>query len=146
MDSIAQYHQLKDLLSNGLGISHHVLHIHAGLMIYVGTQLILGTRRASWVALVLVFGFEGANELLDWVFFGELRLNDTVSDIVATVLWPSILYAASKYRRHKWRAEIRHNRRARKFLLMRAWSLQRAIPTDPIPHALTPRRARLLRS
>ena len=105
MDLVSTIHLTKDAVSQVFGVSHQTLHIHAGLAIYLLTQLALGTRRASSIALAVVAVAELLNELLDWVFHGKLQVADTAGDIVATLAWPAIFYAVGAYRREQWRRD-----------------------------------------
>lgn len=105
MDLLNSLHLMKDLMSQVLGVSHQTLHIHFGLAIYLFTQLFLGTRRSSSVALLAVALAELLNELLDWVFHGRLLIADTAGDIVATLAWPTIFYAVGAVRRERWRRD-----------------------------------------
>lgn len=92
---------INDLLDS-LGMSHPMGHLHAGLGIYVAMQMILRTRRASAIALQAVFGAEMVNEILQRAYYGSWRWEDTLGDIALTMLWPTILYAMSRYRRARW--------------------------------------------
>lgn len=105
MDLFNSLHLMKDLISQVLGVSHQTLHIHFGLAIYLFTQLFLGTRRSSLVALLAVALAELLNELLDWAFHGRLLVADTAGDIVATLAWPMIFYAVGTIRRERWRRD-----------------------------------------
>lgn len=80
-------------------------HVHAGLAIYVIVQFVLRTRRASLLALQLVCAAELANECINRLQYGSWRLDDTIVDIVATIFWPFVLYAMSRYRRHRWASD-----------------------------------------
>lgn len=131
MESIVSYHDLKDVVSHGLGLSHQVLHIHAGLAIYLVCQIALGNRRASGIALASVFAVQTVNELLDLSFHGVFWSADTFQDYVATLMWPSILYVVGRLRRQMWRAETMRRKRMRKtFALLHAGPLSRAIATS----------------
>lgn len=80
-------------------------HVHAGMAIYVLVQFVLRTRRASLLALQLVLAAELANECVNRLQYGSWRLDDTCVDIVATMFWPLVLYAMSRYRRHRWASD-----------------------------------------
>ncbi|NML96177.1 hypothetical protein [Novosphingobium olei] len=110
MNFVTAIHFAKDSIAQNLGVSHQVLHIHAGLAIYIAAQLALGTRRASLAALCVVFGAEFANELVDFLFHGQLLVSDTIQDIVATVFWPLVIYAVGTVRRKQWRREVARRR------------------------------------
>ncbi|ODU68667.1 MULTISPECIES: hypothetical protein [unclassified Novosphingobium] len=108
MDFFSQYHELKEALVAAMGQSHALMHVHAGLAIYVLFQLVWGTRRGSVPALLCVFFFEAFNEVCDRLFYGSWRGGDTLRDVLLTMLWPSVLVATSHLRRWSW------NRRARR--------------------------------
>lgn len=105
MDLFNSIHLIKDYVSQALGVGHQTLHIHFGLSIYLFTQLFLGTRRSSSVALLAVALAELLNELLDWAFNGRLLVVDTAGDVVATLAWPMIFYAVGAIRRERWRRD-----------------------------------------
>ena len=102
MDIAATYHHGIDTFLTVTGMTDKEAHLHVGLAIYVGVQLLLRTRRASFDALIAVAGCELANELMDYFFVGELRVMDTLGDIVATMAWPTVLFMTSRYRRTRW--------------------------------------------
>jgi hypothetical protein len=88
------------------GGSHGLAHVHAGLLIYVTSQVLSRNRRASEQGLVAVLGFELANEIIEAAYYGSFRWVDTVGDIFVTLAWPVILFSLAKYRRRRWaRAE-----------------------------------------
>ncbi|UAK24504.1 hypothetical protein [Sphingomonas nostoxanthinifaciens] len=102
MDWIAAYHRLTELIVGLVGGSDKLAHVHAGLIIYVGAQIVLRTRRANGLALQAVLLAEVLNETADRLFWGSWRWADTAGDMAATLLWPSLLYALSRYRRSRW--------------------------------------------
>lgn len=110
MDTATSYHALKDQLVVALGQSHSMMHIHAGLALYLGAQFVIGTRRASLQALAIVFWAEMANELLDRLATGSWRWADTLSDVVLTLMWPAAITALSLYRRARWERRVRLQR------------------------------------
>ncbi|MFA5967668.1 MAG: hypothetical protein WC816_00230 [Sphingomonas sp.] len=105
MDLAALYHHGTDAVLTLTGMSDKEAHINAGLLIYVGAQCMLRTRRASLQALMAVLACEGANEILDYLFFGDARWADTLGDIGATLAWPVVLFTVSRYRRRRWAFE-----------------------------------------
>ncbi|BBD99736.1 hypothetical protein SAMIE_1032370 [Sphingobium amiense] len=105
MDLAAFYVAQANGLVEMLGISHATMHVHAGMALYVGAKFMLRTRRASAYALLTVIHAELANELLDFLHYGSLRLEDTLADIALTLLWPVLDYGVTRYRRKRWRGE-----------------------------------------
>jgi hypothetical protein len=108
---------------NAIGMTHPEAHIHAGLLIYVGMQLVLRTRRASGIALQAVFGAEMVNEILDRAFYGSWRWPDTLGDIALTMMWPTILYTAAKFRRARWTVGSRRQQQGARLIRETALAL-----------------------
>lgn len=102
MDVVVAYHRLIEQLCANFGIGDQMLHVHVGLGLYLGAQLVLRNRRASFDALLLVVCAELTNELLDRLFLGHWDWPDTISDVVATLFWPTLVYAIGRYRRQRW--------------------------------------------
>jgi hypothetical protein len=105
MDLSAFYVAQANMLTEMLGVSHAMMHVHAGLAIYLGAKFVLRTRRASVYALLAVLNAELANELMDYAHYGSLRIDDTLMDIVATLFWPTVDYCVTSYRRKRWQVE-----------------------------------------
>ncbi|MET0270156.1 MAG: hypothetical protein ABW173_06980 [Sphingomonas sp.] len=105
------YHDATAAIVRLSGGSDTLVHVHVGLAIYFGVQMLLNTRRGSLHALQAVFAAEVANELLDRLWCGSWRWPDTLGDVAATMLWPTIAFTVSKLRRRRWEAS--HARRTR---------------------------------
>ncbi len=112
MDWIALYHDLAERIVTLTGGSDKLAHVHAGLILYLGTQLVLRERRSSGTALKVVILLECANEAMDRLFWGEWRWWDTAGDAAATVFWPAASYCVGRYRRARWEAAQRLAARA----------------------------------
>lgn len=102
MDLATSYHHLTDQFLVLTGWSDKMAHLNAGMAIYVLTQLMLRTRRASLPALATVVFVELCNEGLDTWFYGELRLAESLVDIAYTLAWPAIITLIGIYRRERW--------------------------------------------
>lgn len=102
MDIITSYYELIETVKVVTGMSNPVLHVHAGMAIYLLSQFLLGTRRASWMALSIVLEIELFNEVMNYLYHGSWRWADTSQDILLTMFWPSMCVAVSKYRRWKF--------------------------------------------
>lgn len=98
---VAQANALVEML----GTSHATMHVHAGMALYLGAKFVLRTRRASAYALLTVIHAELFNELMDFLHYGSLRLDDTLADIALTLLWPVLDYGVTRYRRKRWKGE-----------------------------------------
>lgn len=107
MDLFALYVDLTEAIVRGLGMTHPMVHLQAGLLIYVSVQFLLRTRRASGIALQAVIGAELVNEIMERAFYGSWRWDDTLADIAVTVFWPAMLYLLSTVRRARWTTQER---------------------------------------
>jgi hypothetical protein len=116
MDLISAYASLIQTIVTGTPDT--MLHVHAGMMIYLGTQVLLGTRRASRYAVFTVLAAVGANEVFDWLYYGSWRWEDTLRDVVHTMFWPTACYTVGKFRRMRWSA--REGRMKARILAARA--------------------------
>lgn len=103
MDLATSYHHATDQFLILTGWSDKMAHLNAGMAIYVLTQLMLRTRRASLPALAVVVAMELCNEGLDALFYGELRVADSLMDIAYTIAWPAIITFIGLYRRGRWK-------------------------------------------
>lgn len=102
MGLVTDYHHTIEAILAFTGFTDKAAHLNVGLALYVGAQFVLRTRRASLQALAFVAGCELCNETLDLLFFGDPRWADTLSDILATLAWPTTLFLLSRYRRERW--------------------------------------------
>lgn len=105
MELIDFYHAAKTQAASLSGQNFPLLHVHAGLLIYVVCQFAIRNRRGSWIALAIVAQAELLNEILDNFYFGGWRWADTISDVILTLMWPTLLVLVSHFRRHRWAAD-----------------------------------------
>jgi hypothetical protein len=106
MDLVTAYKNLTDAIELATGLSRPMLHLHAGMTIYLATQLLLGERRGSIVALAMVLVAELGNEALNRLYWGAWRWDDTLADIATTLFWPALCFAISATGRRKWRRAL----------------------------------------
>jgi hypothetical protein len=102
MDFITSYKDAIDAIVTFTDMPRSMLHVHAGMLIYLGCQLLLGTRRGSLVAVLLTVQVAVANEVMNRAFYGSWRWDDTLSDLVLTMFWPTMCYLVSRVRRWHW--------------------------------------------
>jgi hypothetical protein len=112
MNIVSAYAQFTQEIVNVTGMTRPMLHMHAGMAIYLLSQFALGTRRGSFLAIMLVLQAELFNELMNKLYNRTWRWPDTREDIALTLFWPIMCYLVSKYRRWRW-AKVRSTRRAR---------------------------------
>lgn len=116
MEFAIAYHAAKDQVVEAFGATHAMMHLHAGLALYLCVQLLTRTRRGSLQALSVVFLAEMGNEILDRLATGSWRWSDTVSDVVLTLMWPAAITAVSLYRRARWTRHFERQRMAHRML------------------------------
>ncbi len=109
MDPVASYAQLIQAIVDFTGMSRPMLHMHAGMAIYLIAQLMLGTRRGSLLALSVVLEIELFNEVMNRLHYGSWRWADTCADISLTLFWPTLSYAVSQMRCRRWRGQDQTN-------------------------------------
>lgn len=111
MDMLQSYIDMTHALVETAGATHAMMHIHAGLALYLGTQLLLRTRRASVVALGVVTTVALLHEAMERLYYGGWRWADTSGDIVLTLFWPAAITLVGLYRRKRWKLERDRRRR-----------------------------------
>ncbi|NVD45301.1 hypothetical protein [Qipengyuania atrilutea] len=74
MSIVDAYAQFTQSIVEGTGMSHPMLHVHAGMAIYLVTQFALRDRRGSLMALVAVLQLEMFNEIMNRLDKGSLAL------------------------------------------------------------------------
>lgn len=86
---------LKLAVVDATGLSKDALHIHVGLLVYVGTALLARRPLQSatpWMAVLLVALLGEAIDLRsEFAEVGQLRWAASVHDLVNTLLWPTAL-------------------------------------------------------
>lgn len=90
-----QFLDLKLWLIDLVNVSRDALHIHIGLVVFLGLWLIFGRRWVGFLAWLVVLGMAVYGEMLDHA--NELpNLPDFVEsehprDVINTMIWPTIL-------------------------------------------------------
>ena len=96
---ISLYHGMTESLLARSGMSDKVLHMQIGLAIFLAASLLLRRPLRSWTPFLIVCGLEGANELMDRLFWGAWRWPDTVLDMATTIFWPLVIVLVLKLER-----------------------------------------------
>lgn len=105
MELALLYKSLIDSIVAAAG-SAALLHVHAGLTIYLLTMLAVRRRGGGLIGVQMVAIAEAINETLDWMA-GSPRWSvaDTVSDVVLTLMWPIAITAVGRFRRQRWQRQ-----------------------------------------
>lgn len=98
-DIPALYAQFIQDVGDGTGMADSLLHVHAGLLILFLVRVVTGRSLSTPLPLAVVFVAEMANEVLDRLHYGSWRPADTISDIVNTMFWPTVLFVGLRLRR-----------------------------------------------
>ena len=92
------YASWKTALSDWLGMSEDLIHLHIGLLIFVTVALVFRQRMHSPWPVLLVWVFALANELVDW-FATDWEIDASALDALNTIFWPTILFLVARRRR-----------------------------------------------
>jgi|SRR5687768_13552549 hypothetical protein len=100
LDSIvAAYGAAKAALVSFSGATEDLLHVHAGLLIFVVAALVLRRKMRSPIPLALVAFFAVLNEVFDMLAGGSHRALEPYVDIANTMFWPTVLFLLAR----RWR-------------------------------------------
>lgn len=98
MELSERYTDLIDFLSGGGAVSDTVLHIHGGMIVLLAVRVLSGRSLATpWPLLAVALAALG-KEIADYLAYGQFK-PDTFSDILNTLLWPSVLFVGLRFRR-----------------------------------------------
>lgn len=112
MEIVGAYQAFTDIIEGTTGMSRPMLHVHAGMAIYLLGQLVLRNRRGAFLALVLVAEVAVFNEVMNRLYYGSWRWADTLGDLALTLFWPTLCFAVSRFRRWRWNAATRRGQTA----------------------------------
>jgi hypothetical protein len=90
------YSATKHQIMVGTGTTQSLLHVHAGLLIFVVAALLLRKRMKSPVPIGLVVFFAVLNEVVDRVGGKSSYSLEPLADVVNTVFWPAVLFVIAK--------------------------------------------------
>lgn len=96
---LSGYAEFKLFLGQSLGVQEDLLHVHAGLLIFFATAVVLRRRMRSRVPIALVYLFALANEVIDMFSPGSARNQwEPLVDVLNTVFWPTLLFLLARCR------------------------------------------------
>lgn len=93
---IQDYLAWKAALGERTGMSESLIHVHAGLAIFVVTALLLKRRMRSWIPLAVVVTLALINELVDYKNGARWDLASSSLDFFNTILWPTVLFLLAR--------------------------------------------------
>jgi hypothetical protein len=71
--------------------SDKLLHMNAGLVVWLATVFVRGRRWGDWRNLLPLAVLEGLNEVADYIFPYKWTLSGTLADLFWTLFWPAVL-------------------------------------------------------
>ena len=92
----AAYGEAKAGMAEQLGATEALLHVHAGLLIFVATALLLRHHMASVWPLAVVAVFALLNEVLDHYGPAPAVSWHSGMDLLNTVFWPAVLFVLAR--------------------------------------------------
>jgi hypothetical protein len=95
MPLLKTYHDVLEVIVD-LGPKHpdKFIHTYVGMAIWLGSAIVLRRRLSAWVPMLILVGMEGFNEILDYIGEKEWSLHGTLTDLLATFLWPVCFFIA----------------------------------------------------
>lgn len=106
MEIVYLYKSLIDIIVERSG-SAELLHVHAGMAIYLLALMVVRQRRGGFLALQVVLAAELANETMDWLAASpKWTWSDTISDFVLTLMWPAAVTVVIAWRRRRWQKAV----------------------------------------
>lgn len=78
------------------GFEDRLLHVHAGLLIFVLAKLVTRRPLTSPIPLACVYAGELVNEIFDRLHHGRW-MPDTTSDVINTVFWPTVIFVLLRW-------------------------------------------------
>ncbi|KKC24294.1 hypothetical protein WP12_20185 [Sphingomonas sp. SRS2] len=88
---VESYIRLVDWIAVETGFEDKLLHVHAGLLIFLLAKLATRRSLSSPIPLACVCAGELINEIFDRMHHGRW-MPDTASDVVNTLFWPAMIF------------------------------------------------------
>lgn len=95
-DLLSRYFHAKLQVGEWTGASQELLHVHAGLAIFLLASLLLRRKFRSPVPLALVIVLAVANEVIDWLNHPPTTTFEPLWDVLNTVFWPGLLFLLAR--------------------------------------------------
>jgi hypothetical protein len=93
------WESFKALVEQYSNVDRDGLHIHAGLLLYVGVTAILRQPRESRIPWLVVFVVEFMNEAADMRAATAQGPLESAMDAINTLFWPTLLMIVGRYTR-----------------------------------------------
>lgn len=83
---------IKERIGRVTGMSDKLLHVHAGMAIFLISAAVMGRPLSDPLPLLVVAVAEIANEVRDRIRNGSWRWRDTLGDVASTLFWPLCIF------------------------------------------------------
>ncbi|MDO6415954.1 hypothetical protein Q4F19_16310 [Sphingomonas sp. BIUV-7] len=93
LEGMRHYHGAALWIERNGPASDKLLHMNAGLILWLATVLLRGRRWGDPRNLLPLMLLEALNETADWLFPTKWTLSGTIADIFWTLFWPILLTA-----------------------------------------------------
>ncbi len=91
-EAAALYHDQINWISQQTNLPDSILHIHAGLFIFLTVSLLTGRGFDRFFPLAAVVLLAVGNECLDRIHLGNWNWPDTRMDLFNTIFWPLSIF------------------------------------------------------
>ncbi len=85
-------------IGDGTGLSDTILHLHAGMAIFLVARVVSGRSLGSWLPITIVLIAALGKEVADRIVYDSWRWQDTPWDVLATMFWPTMLWLGIRLR------------------------------------------------
>jgi hypothetical protein len=86
-----RYHDAALWIERNGPASDKLLHMNAGLILWLAMVLLRGRNWGDWRNLILLVLLETLNEVADYLFPTKWTLSGTIGDLFWTFFWPFLL-------------------------------------------------------
>lgn len=102
---IVRFVELKELLLGSFGLSNDAMHIHVGLVLFLGMLLVLRGKGGLWLPMLLLVALSLVAEAFDVLALLAVRSPidpmESVRDVGSTLFWPLVLSAMLAFWRRR---------------------------------------------
>lgn len=95
-EAAAVYHAQTLWLAETTGLPEEILHIHAGMIIFLATSLVAKQSLDRAFPLLMVIIMAVGNECLDRINLGNWNWPDTKADLINTITWPLVIWLTAR--------------------------------------------------
>lgn len=94
----ATYQEWSQWIGDGTGLPDTILHLHAGMAVFLIVRVLSGRSLGSWLPITMVLIAALGKEVADRIVYESWRWYDTPYDVLATMFWPTLLWLGIRIR------------------------------------------------